>query len=86
MAEKFLKGFLVARKKSFPKIHPIDALWELCNELDESFEAIKGECVFLTGFYVATRYPGDFPEFTWKDAEEAFAAAEKIKNFVMEKF
>lgn len=86
MAEKFLKGFLVARKKSFPKIHPIDALWELCKDLDESFEAIKGESVFLTGFYVATRYPGDFPEFTWKDAEEAFAAATKVKDFVMGKF
>lgn len=83
MAEKCLKAFLVARKKSFPKIHPTDALWEMCHELDETFDEIKKECVDITGFYVETRYPGDYPEFTWKDAEDAFVAANKIKDFVM---
>ena len=40
-AEKYLKAFLVQEKKKYPKIHPLDALWELCKEIDKSFEEIK---------------------------------------------
>lgn len=32
-----------------------------------------------------TRYPGEFPEISWDEAEEAYKAAEKIKEFVLEK-
>lgn len=85
MAEKLLKAFLVFKKKWFPKIHPTDRLWKLCNELDASFENIKKEAVFLTGFYAQTRYPGDYPDFSWEDAEKAFDSAIKIKEFVIER-
>jgi hypothetical protein len=35
---------------------------------------------------VDIRYPGDFPEgFTWVMADEAYAAAKKIREFVMAK-
>lgn len=32
-----------------------------------------------------TRYPGDYPQFTFKEAEQAFGNAINIKNFVLEK-
>ncbi|OGF21734.1 hypothetical protein A2Y83_01210 [Candidatus Falkowbacteria bacterium RBG_13_39_14] len=86
MAEKSLKAFLVYTKKQFPKTHALEYILSLCMDIALSFNALKEEAIFLDSLYVETRYPGDFPEFTWKDAEEAFAAAEKIKNFVMEKF
>lgn len=85
MAEKYLKAFLVHKKNWFPKIHPIDRLWELCHDIDQKFNEVKKEAIFLTGFYSATRYPGDLPDFIWKDAEEAFEAANKVKAFVLEK-
>lgn len=85
MAEKYFKAFLVDKKNWFPKIHPLDRLWELCQEIDQNFDTVKEEAIFLTGFYAATRYPGDLPDFIWKDAEEAFEAANKIKEFVLEK-
>lgn len=85
MAEKYLKAFLVFKKNWFPKIHPTDILWEHCNDFDSEFSLIKKDAVFLTGFYAATRYPGDYPDFSWKEAEQAFAAAARIKNFVLEK-
>jgi HEPN domain-containing protein len=85
MAEKYLKAFLVYHKKWYPKIHPLDVLWELCREINSSFKKIKKEAVFLTTFYVATRYPGDYPDFTWKDAEKAFKSAQKIKKFVLKR-
>ena len=35
---------------------------------------------------IETRYPGDFPEgFSWKDADDAFNSAERIKEFVLKK-
>lgn len=85
MAEKYFKAFLVFKKKWYPRIHPTDALWKNCYKLDRSFSAIKEDAIFLTDFYVTTRYPGDYPEFSWEDAEEAFEAATKIKDFVLEK-
>lgn len=84
-AEKLFKAFLVFHKKRFPKIHETDALWELCREIDESFDDIKESAIFLTEFYVETRYPGDYPDFFWEDAEKAYAAAVRIKEFVLDK-
>lgn len=85
LAEKCLKGFLVYQAKEFPKIHQLDRLIKLCGEIDTGFEEIKDEAEFLTGFYVTTRYPGDYPEFFWTDAEKAFKASCKIKEFVLAK-
>lgn len=83
MGEKYLKAFLVGKKKWFPKIHPLTTLTELCKEIDSSFEIIKDASIFLNAFYIPTRYPGEIQEFNWKDAEEAFTAALKIKEFVL---
>lgn len=85
MAEKYFKAFLVFYSGQFPKIHSIDALWELCYEIDNDLKKIKESAVFLTTFYVATRYPGDFPNFIWKDAEAAFKSAQKIKKLILRK-
>lgn len=83
MAEKYLKGFLVYKGKEFPKIHQIDRLVRLCGDADKDFNKLKKDAEFLSAFYVATRYPGDFPDFAWKDAKKAFAAAQKIKKMVL---
>ncbi len=63
----------------------MDSLWELCEEIDKSFEKIKKDSIFLTTFYTSTRYPGDYPEFGWKDAKDAFESAKRVKEFVLEK-
>ena len=85
MAEKCLKAFLVAKKKDYPKIHPLDKLVELCLRIDRSFVKLKELAIFLNAFYVPTRYPGEYPEFTWQDAEKAYDVAQKIKEFVLKK-
>lgn len=85
MAEKYLKAFLVYKKKWFPKIHPLDKLAKLCSEFNPSFKDLKEDVIFLNGFYVPTRYPGDYPEFSWQEAEQAFKAATRIKHFVLKK-
>lgn len=83
LAEKYLKAFLVFKRQKFPKIHSLDKLVELCAEIDTSFRKARKDAIFLNPFYVATPYPGDYPEFTWKDAKEAYKAAVKIKKFVL---
>lgn len=85
MAEKYLKAFLIFHSRRFPRIHSTDALWRLCHKIDKNLEDIKKDAVFLVAFYAATRYPGDFPDFTWKDAERAFRSAKKIRKLVLEK-
>lgn len=85
MAEKYLKGFLVFSGKRFPKIHDLDKLVKLCGEAESEFKKIKNEAKYLTDFYIATRYPGDYPEFFWQDAEKAFRSAMKIKEFVLDR-
>ncbi len=83
MAEKYLKAFLVLRKNWFPRIHPLDKLVEISKGIEPSFVEIKDDAILLSSFYTPTRYPGDYVEFTWQDAEQAFEAAERIKNFVL---
>lgn len=86
IAEKYLKGYLVYQNRSFPKIHQLDKLVKLCQNINADFIKIMVDAGDLTGFYIATRYPGDYPEFSFKEAEEAFKKAIKIKDFVLDKF
>lgn len=85
MAEKLLKGFLVFHKKKFPKIHHIDKLLNLCKEIDSQFEELREEAEELSEYYISTRYPGDYPQFSFKNAKEAFKKASEIKSFVLKK-
>ena len=64
-------------KRAIPK------LVELCGKFDSSFEELKEDAIFLTEFYIPVRYPGDYPEFSWSEAEQDFKAAVKIKEFVL---
>ncbi len=83
IAEKYLKGYLVFKGKKFPKIPDLDKLVRLCKKVAPEFENIKNEAKYLTDFYIVTRYPGDYPQFSFKEAEQAFRKALKIKKFVL---
>lgn len=85
MAEKYLKAFLVAKQKDFPKIHQLDQLLALCLKTDQDFEYLKKDAISISDYWVDARYPGDYPEFSWEDAEEAFEAAMRIKDFILGK-
>lgn len=83
MAEKFLKALLIAKTEEYPRIHDLKRLATLLEPSVPDIFTLDEEFNVLNKFYPTTRYPGDFPEgFTWKDAEAAYAAAERIKKFV----
>lgn len=82
-AEKYLKGFLVFHGKNFPFSHNLADLVVVCMEVDESFAAIRRKAETLTPFAVEVRYPDDFYMPTLQEAEDAYAIAEEIRNYVI---
>lgn len=85
MTEKYLKGFLVFHESSFRKVHDLLELETMLTKNEPEINKLHGALIFLNGFYVGTRYPGDYPEFSWEDAKQAFNKALEVKIFVEEK-
>jgi len=85
MAEKYLKGLLIYNNKSFPKIHDLIQLQTLLLDIIPDIKDYSNELDLLTTYYFEARYPGDYPEFTWKEAEQAYESAKRIKEFVLSK-
>lgn len=85
LAEKILKALLISIKIKFPKSHDLVALAALIETKIPEIKNYQEEIKTLNQYYVETRYPGDYPEFTAEEAKEALGAATKIKDFVLEK-
>ena len=85
MAEKYLKGFMVFLGYDVEKVHDLTRVAALIKEKIPEIEDYKEEFTYLNQFYVTTRYPGDYPTFSMKDAKEAYEAALRVKDFVLEK-
>ena len=85
MAEKYLKGLLVFHNEEFLKVHDLIELETLLLGVEPEIQSFHEDCKTLNQYYVGTRYPGDVPEFTFKECKSAFEAALRIKEFVSEK-
>ena len=83
VAEKYLKAYLISQDKSFPKIHNLLRLMELCREIDQDFSKLKDNLVILNDYAVEIRYPDDWFEPTVDDAKEAFELAKEVKEFAL---
>ncbi|MDA2922864.1 HEPN domain-containing protein [Patescibacteria group bacterium AH-259-L07] len=85
MAEKCLKSLLVFHKKKFPKIHDLLELETLLIDLEPDIKEVHQDIILLNRYYIETRYPGDYPEFTFKECKQALESAVRIKEFVFKK-
>lgn len=85
VAEKYLKGFLAYRDLHVRKIHDLEILLKDCETVDPSFSQLQDDARFLIRFYAESRYPDDYVEFSRQDAEVAYAATLRIKEFVLSK-
>lgn len=83
MAEKYLKGLLVHHRIPFQKVHDLLRIAKLLQNTTPEISQHEKDLELLNGFYIEARYPGDWPEFSWQDAKEAFFAAKRIKDFVL---
>jgi HEPN domain-containing protein len=84
VAEKYLKGYLLLRRQPPKRIHHLDVLLEDCMALDDSFQRLVDDAVFLKRYYIESRYPDDLPEDVRpEEAAEALAAASHLRDFVL---
>jgi len=84
-AEKYLKALLVFHQKPFLKVHDLLDLETRLLETEPDVKTLHQGLVSLNRYYIETRYPGDYPDFSWQDADEAFKAASNVANFVKQR-
>lgn len=82
-AEKSLKAYLAWHEQPFGKTHSLVALVARCLALDPDFEMLRRSATILTPYAVDSRYPGDLPELSVAEAQEALALAEDVWEFVL---
>jgi len=85
LAEKYLKSMLIFYDQEIIKIHDLVKLGSILANFSPEIKDLHDELDLLSEFYIETRYVGNFPEFSWTEAEEAYVAANKIKSFVLSK-
>jgi len=83
-AEKYFKAFLTYHQVEFPKTHDIDELLDLIAPTDSKLSESLRDVIVLTNYGVDVRYPGDFPNVTTSDAQQAIQMAEKVRRLVLE--
>ena len=83
-SEKYLKGFLALYGKEIPRIHDLEELVSICNEINTDFSKMYDIALDLSGYAVEVRYPleNDY-EITLEDAKLAINNANEVKDFVL---
>ena len=84
-AEKYLKALLSWRQVVFPKTHDLDEILNLVETTDPDLAQSLRDIVVLSPYGVELRYPGDRPDATWQDAEEAVQLADKVRAGIMDR-
>ncbi len=82
-AEKALKAYLTWKEHSFEKTHSLVALVGMCLKLSSDFDALRYAATMLTPFAVITRYPGDLPDISAKEARHTLDQANLMWDFVL---
>lgn len=83
-AEKAIKAYLVYHDVRFEKTHDLDVLLSQAAEIDPAFSGCRDAGRILTPLAVEFRYPGEFIEPEPEEYGEAFAAAGRMYDFVIE--
>lgn len=88
VVEKAFKAFLIAKGRSYPRLHKVVELANLCVELEKDLDLLKTDLKLLDEFYIPTRYPDAVPGALptgvpeLADAEAALHTATKIFELV----
>lgn len=82
-AEKYLKAYILAKGKTFRKIHNLKELVQVCISISPKLKQLLKPAAQLNPYYTETRYPIHWPiDFTRQEAQKAGQAAESIRNLV----
>ncbi len=82
-AEKYLKAFLARRQVEFPKTHSIRELLKLVSTVAGELAETLLPAARLTPYGADIRYPGDAPEPSLKEAQEAVELAQQVQEAVL---
>lgn len=86
VVEKALKGYLLFREGTLPKIHDLVALLNHCLQKDISLEFLKQNIAILNQYYIETKYPLDEPiEYSKDEAKEALNKASFVFEAIKKK-
>ena len=83
-AEKYLKSFLVEHRLRFQRTHALIELQHLCTTVAAEFTSLSPDLEELKDYAVEIRYPG--LNTTLADAQNAVAAATRVRAFIRHKF
>ena len=84
-AEKSLEAFLSFSEKEIEKIHNLTVLLGLCAEIDNDFNSLRDDAIFLNPYSTLYRYPeGDLMPSV-QDLQKALSASYRILSFVKNK-
>ena len=78
--EKYLKGFLAHHALHVRKIHSLEVLASECIKVDSAFKELIKSARMLDQFYIESRYPDDYIEFSLAQARAGYEEARKIKE------
>jgi HEPN domain-containing protein len=78
--EKFLKGYIIQKGQQTEKIHNLEVLLAEAMSIDESFEAIRSECVLLNKYSSEIKYTNRNP-ITKYAITEAMKSLQTICDF-----
>ncbi len=78
-AEKYLKAFLVALEKPFPKTHDIESLISLMPK-DIRLALTVEEQRRLTEYATVLRYPGPYEAIPLSEAKQAVKLAQRVQR------
>src|SRR3989338_8309435 len=82
--EKYLKCFLVYKKRDFPKSHDLDYLFKLCVKEEMAFHTIQPQLQVLLEFGSDLRYPAEEVSYSSEDAQRVFISTQAILKFIRE--
>jgi len=82
-AEKYIKAFLTHHQVEFPKTHLFEDLLDLVGRIDGNLADEIEPVMVLNPYGVEVRYPGNTPEPTRAQAEEALSIARFVRDAIM---
>jgi HEPN domain-containing protein len=78
--EKYLKALLTEHEMSFPKIHDLVKIGEMCFQITPELKAVEADFDLLSRYAIAFRYPGE--QAAPEEAKAAVQALEKVRKLI----
>lgn len=80
--EKFLKALHISIGLEPEKTHDLARLASSLIQTHPEIEGFYKKLTVFNRYYIESRYPGDYPELTWEDCQQALNVANEIKEYI----